>query len=215
MSCLTIDQSLCCNLFPNIWRTCYTKDCTGYMLSLFISRQYGFRKSRSLIHAAIDFVLRTSQALGERENTLISPRFFDTRNNDILLSKLDYYGVRGVAQKWFRSYLSDRHQYVHHDKYDTYVKLVIFGLPPGSISEPLLFVIYTNDVPLCVKHSSAIMLADDTLLFKSSSDNSSLYSIANDDLSNLCDWFRTNQLSLNVGKTHYMMIAKLPSPTHL
>ena len=71
---------------------------------------------------------------------------FDTVNHDILLQILYHYGIRGVALKWFRSYLSDRYQYVTFNGTESTKQIIKCGVPQGSILGPLLFLIYINDL---------------------------------------------------------------------
>ena len=85
---------------------------------------------------------------------------FDTIDHH---DKLFYYGVRGVALNWFRSYLLCRKQYVVVDGVESNLIEVSCGVPQGSVLGPLLFLIYVNDII----HSSKIfrfsLFADDTV----------------------------------------------------
>ena len=83
-------------------------------------------------------------------------------------------------------------------------------VPQGSVLGPLLFIIYTNDLPNCITHCKAILFADDTTLYSSSSNFQELYQSTNTDLKQLDEWFRSNKLSLNVRKTHYLVIRHKP-----
>ena len=70
---------------------------------------------------------------------------FDTVDHNILLEKIDYYGIRAVTKDWFRSYLDNRKQYVTLNRTNSSVKTILTGVPQGSILGPLLFLIYIND----------------------------------------------------------------------
>ena len=67
---------------------------------------------------------------------------FETVDHDILLKKLEYYGVRGISNKWFALYLSNRKQFVSINEYKSNLTDVKFEMPQGSILGPLLLLIY-------------------------------------------------------------------------
>ena len=89
---------------------------------------------------------------------------FDTVNHNILIKKLDYYGVRGKVNDWFSSYLSNRTQYVALGGSKSKDLPITCGVPQGSILGPLLFLIYINDMNIALKHSLVYHFADDTNL---------------------------------------------------
>ena len=125
---------------------------------------------------------------------------FDTIDHNILLQKLHFLGVRGVANSWLTSYLSKRMQYVEvcDCMYD--LLQVKCGVPQGSVLGPLLFILYINDICNVSKVFDCILFADDTNLFCSDNDINDLCGIINVELDKLNTWFSVNKLSLSIQK---------------
>ena len=86
-------------------------------------------------------------------------------------------------------------------------KPVTVGVPQGSILGPLLFLIYINDLPECLKHCKSILYADDTLLYYSADNTSELQSKLNSDLQSLSTYLNHNLLTLNHDKTKFIIFA--------
>ena len=102
-----------------------------------------------------------------------------------LLEKLEYYGVRGISNKWFASYLSNRKQFVSINSYKSNLADVKRGVPQGSILGPLLLLICINELHVAIKCSEVHHLADDTNLLNFNSCVKSINKQVNYDLKNL------------------------------
>ena len=77
---------------------------------------------------------------------------FDAVTHKILLTKLEYYAIRGFVRDWFSSYLSNRTQTVSLGSVISEMQTVFCGtLPQASVLRPLLFLIYMNDFHSCPK----------------------------------------------------------------
>ena len=130
---------------------------------------------------------------------------FDTVNHDILISKLEHYGVRGVALEWFKSYLSNRKQIVSYKSVNSSEKYISCGVPQGSILGPLLFIIYINDICNTSDIISFCLFADDTSLIYSHRNVDSAILNLNTEMEKISTWLVANKLCINLLKTNYMI----------
>ena len=130
---------------------------------------------------------------------------FDTVNHDILLAKLEFYGVHGVALEWFKSYLSCRLQFVQYNRYSSSSKYIKCGVPQGSILGALLFLLYINDLCDVSKALDFVLFAEDTNIFYSHKDQNYQMEIVNSELKKLSSWFQANKLSINIKKSNFIL----------
>ena len=108
---------------------------------------------------------------------------FDCINHCILLNKMnEQFGIFGVELKWFESYLTNREQQCNVNGELSSNKIITCGVPQGSIPGPLLFLLYINDLPDCLKSTNPCMYADDTQIFSSFYDANELVVSLNSDL---------------------------------
>ena len=90
---------------------------------------------------------------------------FDTVNHNILLQKLDFYGIRGLCNHCFRDYLAERQQIVKNNSTYSENKSIKCEVPQGSVLGPLLFLLYVNDIHTCSNLLFLILFTDDTNLY--------------------------------------------------
>ncbi len=134
---------------------------------------------------------------------------FDTIDHNILLNRLENYGgIRGSALAWFKSYLSDRHQFVAVNEEVSYQSQVQYGVPQGSVLEPLLFTLYMLPLgDIIRKHGVSFhCYADDTKLYISSQPDETYQFAKLTECIVIKNWMTSNFLLLNSEKTEVLII---------
>ena len=129
-------------------------------------------------------------------------------SHEILLKKLEYFGVRGTALNLFRSYLSNRRQTTLVGDSLSLLELLAWGVPQGSVLGPLLFLIFINDIPYA-SELLTWLFADDTALVASASSLPLLSAKINSEVKKVQVWLLANKLSVHyIKKSQYMLINK-------
>ena len=145
--------------------------------------QFGFRQQYSTSHALINITENIRKALDDGNigcRVFVDlEKAFDTVDHQTLLAKLNYYGIRGVSNDWFKSYLSNRNQYVSINGYESGLVALNCSVPQGSVLGPLLLLLYINDLNQAIKICKVHHFADDTNLLCLSNYIKKLYKLVN------------------------------------
>ena len=170
--------------------------------------QPGFRKGystcSSLLRTTNDWLVNMDKGLINGVVFLDLKKAFDTVDHDILIKKLEFYGIKNNALRWFISYLSNRKQVCKVGMSMSNGVNITAGVPQGSNLGPLLFLLYINDLPNCLNSSVPALFADDTNLTASDASASEIQDILETELNKVHKWLLANKLILNVKKTEYI-----------
>ena len=173
--------------------------------NILYSKQFGFRKNNSTIDALIKITdkIRESVDKGKYGCGIFIDlcKAFDTVNHNILLLKMEHYGVRGPSLQWFRSYLSERKQYVYINGECSELKQISCGVSQGTVLGPLL-----------LKKLDLYLFADDTNIYYEDKSSENLEIRVNKELKNLYLWLSVNRLALNIEKTNFVIFHPFNKP---
>ncbi len=185
-------------------------------LTLFIEQceilyrfQFGFRSNHSTMHSLVSLINNVATAIDRNQIAagvfIDLSKAFDTLDHEILFTKLQHYGIRGVALQWIKSYFCNREQFVQYNETCSTMEKLKCGVPQGSILGPLFFILYINDLPNALELSKSYLFADDTSIYYSNSDIKQLEFVLNSELRKLDIWMKSNKLSVNISKTNYII----------
>ena len=172
--------------------------------------QFGLRPGHST-GDLMTFTLETiARFLNSMSNAL--PLFFDlgkafdTLKHDLLIKKLERYGIRGLPLALIKSYLTNRKQKVIINGVESDLLPLLIGVPQGSILGPLLFIIYVNDITSAAPSEKVALYADDTTCITGALTVYETTENAKTALVNLGNWFAANGLSLSPTKCKFALI---------
>ena len=182
--------------------------------NLLYSKQHGFRSSRSCETQLLEFTDDVLQIVRDRKqcDTIVMDfsKAFDKVPHDQLLFKLDRAGIDPQTSAWVKSFLSGRTQKVVIDGEESDAVPVTSGVPQGSRLEPILFLIFIDDMPKYVSHSQVRLFADDTIVYLSVSAVDDCNKLQ-EDLKRLEDWEREWLMEFHPAKCHVLRITKKKS----
>jgi hypothetical protein len=175
---------------------------------LIYQHQYGFLPKRATEHNLLHIVNFITSALNDGMYCmgvfLDLRKAFDVCSHEILLKKLKKMGILGVSHKWFTSYLTNRAQCV--DIGGTFSDLIDLDISviQGSTLGPILFLCYINDFWTATSLFS-VLFADDTTCLAKGFNLRELTLYVNEELRKIANWFRSNKMALNTGKTKFII----------
>lgn len=182
-----------------------------YKNNFFSKNQFGFLKNCNTEKALLNFTSNIYTNINDGKKSaglfLDVKKAFDTLDREILLEKLDKAGVRGICNKWFRSYLTNRDQAVKIGNTVGDWKVMNSGVPQGCALSATLFLVYCNDLCNGKFAGKLTAFADDTALLYSDVSWDLLNKKIENDLELLKLWFHYNKLRLNIDKTKIMYFA--------
>ena len=164
--------------------------------------QFGFRKNHATSNALTEVIDHIYKSLDEGkyvfEIYIDLKKAFDTVQHQILLYKLQHYGIRGIALEWFDSYLSKRKQFVVTNGIQSDIlESSDYGVPQGSVLGPILFLLFINDIHKSLDKIIIKLFADDTNCFISGNNFNQLERLAETELNKLQKWINANKLTIN------------------
>ena len=173
----------------------------------------------STVHAALELTESISDSIDSKQQCagvfIDLKKAFDTVDHKLLVEQLSFYGVRGIANMWLENYLMNRKQYVVVDNQASRMQFIKCGVPQGSVLGPVLFLLFINDICNVSNLLKFVLFADYTNMFCSNENVEVLQDTLNRELAKLFVWFSINKLSLNLGKTNYMLFRSRPPDLEL
>lgn len=200
------------NCFSKIFEKLIANDLLSFLLStnFFYKDQFGFLEGRSTSQAIVKIINHISKAVNNGETTIAVlldvQKAFDSVNHQILLSKLENAGIRGIALDLLKSFISNRKQKVRiGSKISSNTADITIGVLQGSILGVLLFLVYINDLGFCSDVLFSVIFADDITSLSSDSDFDNLVLKVNVELRKLSRWYRANKLAVHPKKSEFMI----------
>lgn len=199
-------------VFSKVFESLIYKQINAYFEhnNILSDAQFGFRERKSTTSAILNVIDKSLHAFENRQHVSLTlfdlTKAFDCVPYDILLDKLEFYGIKNKEIKIIKSYLTNRKQYVSVAGKTSTLRDVKTGVPQGSVLGPLLFLISINDLPKNVAVDT-ILYADDTTLLVTHKDLTILNWLTKEATNSTTNWFSANRLKCNLEKTQNILLS--------
>ena len=203
---------ICSKILEHIVHSAISKHLEYYQI--LCDEQHGFRRRRSCETQLITTVNEIAECLNQKGQCdillLDFSKAFDRVSHSLLFHKLSHYGIQGTLLSWLNSFLNDRSQYVILENQKSHSTPVLSGVPQGTVLAPLLFLLYINDLPICVRNKIKLY-ADDVLLYSPIHSTVDCITLQQD-LDLLAQWSHTWLMSFNPQKCEFLRVTNKRIP---
>ena len=196
--------------FATVFERLLFKQLNGFIESKFSPLLCGFRKGHNTQHALINLLEDWRTQLDNKKvvGTILCDlsKAFDTLSHDLMIAKLNAYGIGHSSLKFIDNYLTNRKQRCKVGSSYSSWENITSGVPQGSVLGPLLFNIFINDIFFFIKESSTINFADDNTIYAYGDSIDEVKFKLENDIENALHWFEINQMVANPNKFQLMFL---------
>ena len=139
---------------------------------------------------------------------MVLSKAYDCLPHDLLVAKLEAYGVGKAALNLISNYLSHRKQRTKIGSSNSDWYEIVRGVPQGSILAPLLFNIFSNDLFLFIEKTNICNFADNNTIYSCNNNLQTILKNLKHDMVNVLCWFKVNSMKANPQKSQFMVLGK-------